>query len=277
VEQRDIDVGDELRLHVTSSGSGFPLLLLHGFTGSSSSWNYFRSRLESTHRVIAVDLPGHGRSSAPTDPLRYTLARTAKDLTRVLDELELEQVAVYGYSMGGRAAIRLALDHQDRVAALILESTSPGIERASDRAQRIAADMALADQIEKDGIEAFVARWEQLPLWENQKELSEATRRALREQRIANDPHGLANSLRGAGAGVDADVFDRIREIDIPTLILAGELDTKYVALGRQMVKELTHGELKIVEHAGHSIHLEQPDAVIHETLKFLSRPEETA
>jgi 2-succinyl-6-hydroxy-2,4-cyclohexadiene-1-carboxylate synthase len=270
VDHRDIDVGGELRLHVTSSGSGFPLLLLHGFTGSSSTWDYFRSKLESAYRVIAVDLPGHGRSSAPTDPLRYTLVRTAKDLTRVLDDLELEQVAVYGYSMGGRAAIRLALDHGDRVAALILESTSPGIGRASDRAQRVAADMTLADLIERDGIEAFVARWEQLPLWENQKELPEATRRALREQRLANAPHGLANSLRGAGTGVDADTFDRIREIDIPTLILVGELDAKYVELGRLMAKELIHGELKIVEHAGHSIHLEQPDAVIDQVRAFL-------
>ena len=220
--------------------------------------------------MIAVDLPGHGRSSAPTDPLRYTLVRTAKDLTRVLDELELEQVAVYGYSMGGRAAIRFALDHPDRVVSLILESTSPGIERASDRAQRVAADMTLADLIEREGIEAFVARWEQLPLWENQKVLPEASRRALREQRLANDPHGLANSLRGAGTGVDADVFDRIPEIDIPTLILAGELDEKYVELGRRMEKELVHGELKIVEHAGHSIHLEQPDAVIDQVRTFL-------
>lgn len=188
----------------------------------------------------------------------------------MLDALEIEEVAVYGYSMGGRAAIRLALDHRDRVAALMLESTSPGIEHASDRAERVAADMTLADLIERDGIEAFVARWEQLPLWENQKELPDASRRALREQRLANDPHGLANSLRGAGTGVDADVFDRIREIDIPTLILAGELDAKYVELGRLMAKELTNSELKIVEHAGHSIHLEQPDAVIDQIRAFL-------
>ena len=96
IEHRDIDAGDGLSIHVASSGTGQPLVLLHGFTGSTATWDYLRSRLDSSHRVIAIDLPGHGHSSSPSDASRYSLDRFADDLVTVLDAFDLTRVALFG-------------------------------------------------------------------------------------------------------------------------------------------------------------------------------------
>jgi len=252
-----------------TSGDGPPLLLLHGFTGSTETWTGFRSTLDSHFRVIAVDLPGHGLSSAPDDPARYSLDRLADDLAIVLDALDVNYASVFGYSMGGRAGLRFALAHPDRVSSLVLESTSSGIHDEAARLERVEADNTLANMIEKGGIDAFVARWEKLPMWESQSALPDAGRSELRAQRLANNPRGLANSLRGAGAGADPPLLDRAAGIVARTLVLAGELDTHYIEHGRRLAAAIPGAELRIIPNAGHAIHLEQPDAVISEITAF--------
>ncbi|GJG87456.1 putative 2-succinyl-6-hydroxy-2,4-cyclohexadiene-1-carboxylate synthase [Gemmatimonadetes bacterium T265] len=261
----DVDVDGGLRLHVDRAagrpGGAPPVLLLHGFTGSGETWRPLRDALGGAYPTLAVDLPGHGRSGAPADPARYALDRTADDLARVLDACAIDRAAVLGYSFGGRAALRLALRRPERVAALVLESASPGIADPAERAERAAADAALADAIERDGVPAFVDRWERLPLWASQDAMPAAVRARLRGARLANDARGLANSLRGAGTGADAPVLDALGGLRMPALLVAGALDAKYVVLGRAMAGALPGARLAVVPGAGHAVHLEQPDA----------------
>jgi 2-succinyl-6-hydroxy-2,4-cyclohexadiene-1-carboxylate synthase len=268
--ERNIDVGDGVHLHVVSSGVGAPLMVVHGFTGSTVTWEPLREALAARFTIHAVDLPGHGRSGAPRDPERHRLARLASDLSSILGALGLERAAVLGYSLGGRAALRLALDHPDRVAALVLESVSPGIVDPVERAERLEADAALADAIERAGIVAFVDRWERLPLWTSQTALPAPTRAALRAQRLTNQAHGLAASLRGAGPAADPPVLERLAGIDTPTLLIAGALDPKYVALGRLMERAIPRARLSIVDGAGHAVHLERPAAFATLVADFL-------
>jgi 2-succinyl-6-hydroxy-2,4-cyclohexadiene-1-carboxylate synthase len=272
VEHRDVDVGDGLRLHVAIAGEGGgpPLVLLHGFTGSAEAWAPVWPQLGARCTTIAVDLPGHGRSSAPDDARRYALPRFADDLEHVLETLGLERVAVLGYSMGGRAALHFALRHPGSVAALLLESTSPGIADDGERRERAAADVALAAAIERDGIDAFVERWEALPLWTSQHALSDSERARLRAQRRENRPRGLANSLRGAGAATEPSLASRLSTLAIPALLVAGALDTKYVAIGRELERLLPSARLAIVPDAGHAVHLERPAELVAVATGFL-------
>lgn len=265
-----VDVGDGVELRVVSSGQGAPLVLLHGFTGSATTWTPLSAALDTRYAMHAVELPGHGGSSAPDDAGRYALGRLAADLAGVLDALGIERAAVLGYSLGGRAALRFALEHPRRVGALVLESTSPGIVDPSERTTRRAADEALADAIEREGIARFVERWEQLPLWASQSALPDAVRERLRTERMACSPRGLANSLRGAGAAVEEPVIERLDGISVPALLVAGALDTKYVALGRVMEQAMPRARLTIVERAGHAVHLERPDAFAALVAEFL-------
>ncbi|MHB0947525.1 MAG: 2-succinyl-6-hydroxy-2,4-cyclohexadiene-1-carboxylate synthase [Gemmatimonadaceae bacterium] len=269
----DLDVGEGLRLHVERAGDDGqpPLVLLHGFTGSGESWAELAAALRDRWSILTVDLPGHGRSSAPADPARYALPRLADDLARVLDELALDRVALLGYSMGGRAALHFALRHPARLRALVLESTSPGIEEPGARAARVAADESLAASIEREGLEPFVSRWEQLRLWDSQRTLPDAARDRLRAQRLAGSARGLAASLRGAGAGAESSVLDRLAAITAPVLLVAGALDEKYAALAQLMAAQLPWSRLEVVEAAGHAVHLERPAAFARLVADFLT------
>jgi 2-succinyl-6-hydroxy-2,4-cyclohexadiene-1-carboxylate synthase len=270
VESLDVEVGGGLHLHVERTGDGPPLLLLHGFTGSAESWAPLRATLAGRWTTVAVDLPGHGRSSAPDRPARYALPRVADDLAVLLDALHVERAAVLGYSMGGRTALHFALRHPARVAALVLESASPGASDAAERAARLASDAALADAVERDGVEAFVDRWERLPLWASQAALPPDVRGRLRAARLANRARGLANSLRGAGAAADPLPLGRLAAQAAPALLVAGALDTKYVALGRAMADAMPRARLAVVDGAGHAVHLEQPAAFAALVGRFL-------
>jgi len=269
---RTVDVGDGLVLHVERDGpsSDEALLLLHGFTGSAASWSELRPALRDRSPVIAVDLPGHGRSSAPDDPRRYALERLADDLERVTDRLGVRAVVALGYSLGGRAALKFALRHPARVRGLILESTSPGIERADERDARARSDTELVELLQREGIAAFVDRWEMLPLWASQAALPPERRAALRTQRLSQSARGLANSLRGAGAAADPAVFDRLGDIRVPTLLVAGALDLKYVDYAMRMSERLADARVEIVPDAGHAVHLEQPDHFARIVTSFL-------
>ena len=266
----DVDVGDGLTLHADRSGDGPPLVLLHGFTGSGAIWDSVRHALEPRFSVITIDLPGHGRSSAPADYSRFALHHLALDIARLLDALEIERAGVVGYSMGGRAALQFALSFPERVAALLLESATPGIADAHDRGVRVDSDMALADMIERDGVESFVHFWERLPIWSSQTSLAHEERDAVHARRLANTPSGLANSLRGAGAGSRPSVLDQLDRLLMPVLLVVGALDPKFVALAEMMCPAIRDCRVEIVAGAGHTVHLERPGEFIAAAAGFL-------
>lgn len=258
-------------LHITETGSGPPLVLLHGFTGSAAEWYDLLPTLANGRRVIMPDLIGHGASEAPTDPARYTMERCVVDLLAVLDHLELAQVDLLGYSMGGRVALHLAAAAPERISRLVLESASPGIADAAERAARAAADDALADRIEAEGLEWFVDHWAAIPLFASQSALPDAVRRAQRERRLAQPAHGLANSLRGMGAGRQASLWERLSEIALPTLIISGALDRKYVDIGAAMAAHMPQAHHIVIPDAGHTVHIEQPQAFNEIVVRYLT------
>ena len=259
---KSLEIGIEgMRYHVERAGTGPPLVLLHGFTGSTRTWARLLPLYANDFTAIAVDLPGHGQTDSPEDLDRYRLDRFADDLAAILDQLGVGRTGMLGYSLGGRAAMRFGVRHPSRLAGLLLESASGGIMDEVERAARVAADMALADSIERDGIVAFVDRWERLPLWESQASMPAVRRAWLRAQRLANNPRGLANSLRAAGAGADPPLFDRLGAITVPTQVVVGRLDQKYLNQGVQLVTSFPFGCMKFLEHVGHAPHLEAPES----------------
>jgi 2-succinyl-6-hydroxy-2,4-cyclohexadiene-1-carboxylate synthase len=246
--------------HVEVEGHGPPLLLLHGFTGSTRAWDAIRSDLTSGATVVAVDLIGHGQTDSPPDPARYSFPQTTRDLRALLDELGLERVDLLGYSMGGRLALHFALTHPERVRTLVLESASPGMEDAEERRRRSLSDNALADRILRNGLAAFVDEWEGQPLLALAPHVSEEVRREQHAQRLANSPVGLANSLRGAGAGQQQPLWSRLGELaQMPVGLIVGELDARYRAVARRIQARLPSACLEVVSQAGHTAHLDQP------------------
>lgn len=260
-----------VRLNFEEWGSGEPLLLLHGFTGSASTWRDVSATWDGWRR-IAVDLIGHGASDAPASERRYAMDRCVADLVALLDEMDIARATVLGYSMGGRVALQLAAAAPARVAALVLEGASPGIESTAERAARVASDRALADDIERDGIEAFVDRWERIPIFATQARLPDDVRAQLRNQRLTNRPIGLANSLRGMGAGAQTSLWPELHGLTMTALLIAGADDAKYSEMAQAVAARMAAASVHIVPGAGHAVHLERPDAFIDHVKEFLTR-----
>lgn len=252
-------------------GEGSPILLLHGFTGSARSWTAQGEAWAEHHRMIAPDLLGHAGSAVPSDPSDFALERQATDLVELLRLLDARPAAVVGYSMGARLALVLALEHPEAVERLVLESPSAGIADAAARAQRLAADEALADDLERDGIETFVDRWEQLPLFASHASLPAATRERLRAERLGQQPGGLAASLRGAGQGAMTPLHDRLGHITVPTLAIAGALDPAGHERARTIARAIPGARLEVIPATGHTPHLERPGEFTAIAGRFLS------
>jgi len=265
-----------MSLNVFTAGEGSPLLLLHGFTGSARSWSRQIEPWSAQHRVIAPDLLGHGGSDAPTDPAAYALERQAHDLAELLALLEASPAAVVGYSMGARLALVLALSCPDAVDRLVLESPSAGIADPGARSTRRAADERRADDLEADGLESFIDRWEALPLFASHAALPDDARAELRAERLGHDPRGLAASLRGAGQGVMPPLQDRLAQIEAPTLVVAGALDPAGLERARTVARGMPDARLEIISDAGHSPHLEAPDEFLRVSDDHLTHSQAT-
>lgn len=243
-------------------------VVLHGFTGSAAAMAPLTSRLPGP--VRALDLPGHGAGPISHDQADYTMVAAVAGV--VSDTADLEPFALAGYSMGGRVALHFALAHPDRVAALAVIGARAGIDDPVERAERIAADEALADRIESDGIEWFAAYWADRPLFASQPHrLSSGQRAELRAQRMACDPRGLAHSLRGMGAGAVEPVGCRLGELSMPCALIAGADDAKFAAIARQMAAIIPKADVCLIPEAGHAAHLEAPDTTANAVIKCVS------
>jgi 2-succinyl-6-hydroxy-2,4-cyclohexadiene-1-carboxylate synthase len=149
------------------------------------------------------------------------------------------------------------------VNTLILESASPGIEDHAERALRRASDDALAQRILDMGVESFVAEWENVPLLALQPHVPPPVRQRQHELRLHNSPTGLANSLRGMGAGQQRPLWNRLAQLDLPVHLIVGSSDQRYVAVATRMSALLPQARLTVVQGAGHTVHVDQPDTVV--------------
>jgi len=255
VAGRTVEISDE------GPNAASAIVLLHGFTGSKDGWLALRRALARERRVVAVDLPGHGGTAASARPPADSLAETARLIVQTLDSIEVRRFSLLGYSLGGRIALGLALDHPLRVERLLLESASAGLQDASEREARRRDDEARAVCLERDGIEAFVRHWEALPLFATHARLASPIREELRRRRLACSPAGLAASLRGAGTGTQPWLGDRLGELAVPVCVVVGALDEKFRAIGAWMAARVGVVRLEIVPRCGHTPHLERPES----------------
>lgn len=268
---------DGVAYAIHRSGDGDPVLLLHGFTGSARDWEPFRPTLERFVTLIAVDLLGHGGSAAPpVDAPRHAVERQAADLAALLRAEGATPAHVVGYSFGARVAIRLAADHPSVVRSLFLESPSAGIAARAERAGRAAADADLARLLETQGIEAFTDRWEALPLFATERALPTGARAAIRAARLANDPRGLAASLRGAGQGSMQPLHDALTSITAATTVLAGALDRAGLPRATAVAGAIPAARLVVVDDVGHAVHREAAARFQRELAGHLVRSSDT-
>ncbi|WP_175990592.1 2-succinyl-6-hydroxy-2,4-cyclohexadiene-1-carboxylate synthase [Bacillus sp. Marseille-Q1617] len=250
---------NEIDYFVDVKGEGFPLVFLHGFTGDSRTWDDITSRIGKTHQCITIDIIGHGKSECPLDAERYSMDAVSRDISNILNQLDIKRAAFIGYSMGGRLALHFSNLYPEYVSVLILESASPGLKTEEAQKERRERDLALADKIMQEGMEYFVNFWEEIPLFSTQKRLPGEVQETIRVQRLQQSPVGLSNSLKGMGTGAQPSWWDRLHELSFPVVLMIGELDHKFAAIAKEMEKHIPEVEVITFFDTGHAIHVEEP------------------
>ncbi|HFQ94017.1 MAG TPA: alpha/beta fold hydrolase [Anaerolineae bacterium] len=227
------------------------LLLVHGAGGSHLDWPAELRHLPDT-AVIAIDLPGHGRTPLPA---RTTITAYADDIEKLIEKLALEHVIVAGHSMGGAIAQELAIRRSPQVVGLVLVGTGA----------KLRVSPALLEMIETDFATAVAA----VPQYAFAPAAPDNLRRAHQNRLAQND----ADVVYGDFAACDAfDVRERLGEISIPTLVISGSEDKmtppKY---GRYLADRIPRAAFTLIENAGHMLALEQPERVTAVIRQFLT------
>ena len=237
---------------------GARLVAIHGFAQTGACWGPLPETLRAHGFDVATpDLPGHGASPHPPLDLASAAAVLAAEGGRA---------SYLGYSFGARIALRLALDHPDRVERLVLVGGSPGLADPAERAARAESDGRLADEIEQRGVVAFVERWLAQPLFAGLPRWAH-----FEAERGRNRAAALAGSLRLAGTGAQEPLWERLGHLAMPVLLISGEDDAKFTAIARDMAAGIGPRATRItITGAGHAAHLEQPDAFAAVLLAWL-------
>lgn len=251
-------------LAATAQGAGPRVVLVHGFTQSARSWAPVAGPLSASREVVSVDLPGHGGSSGRA-------VAGLEDAAGLLGATG-GRAAYVGYSLGARTCLTLALSSPALVDRLVLVGATAGIRDEAERATRRAADEALAAELDDggdDGLDRFLHRWLAGPLFAH---LSPA--QADLGARRANHAAGLAASLRSCGTGTQAPSWERLDELAMPVLVVAGERDDKFRRLAGELVAGIgANAALAVVPGAGHAAPFEAPDAFVGLLEAFLAAP----
>jgi len=229
------------------------IVMLHGFGGTHRAWDGVVAALDPERYLpLALDLPGHGAAADHERPITF-----ADCVAQVL-ALAPERFVLCGYSLGGRIALHVALAAPARVSRLVLVSCSAGVEDAGERAGRRAADKQLARQLEQDPFEEFIERWRAQPLFA--ADPPEVGRLARADQR-RNQPNALAAVLRGIGTGEMPPFWGRLEELAMPTVVVVGDRDAKFLELGHRMVGMISSATL-VKLPGGHDLPRENPVAL---------------
>ena len=178
---------------------------------------------------------------------------TPDGVTTLVGDAADGPLVLAGYSMGGRLALHAALAIPQRIARLVLISTSPGIEDAGERSARRAADDALAAQIERGTIAEFVERWRGVPLFAHDPDWV--------HDEVAADE--LAAALRSLGVGAMTPMWDRLSELRMPVEVVVGADDAAYEATGRRLAASIGNATVRAVAGVGHRVVLQAPHAVV--------------
>jgi len=208
-----------VRLSVTDSGEGTPVVLLHGLTATRRYVVMGSRALErSGHRVVAYDARGHGHSAPALDRAGYTYEDLGRDLVAVLDALGIDRTVLAGASMGGQTALWLALQAPERVAALVVITPGYDPARAGDPV-RLARWDALADGLERGGVDGFLSAYDAEGVPEAWREtVLKVTRQRLS---LHDHPEAVADALRVVPRSRPFGALADLEAIAVPAAVVA--------------------------------------------------------
>ncbi len=245
------------------------LLMLHGFMGDHRVFDHLIDDLCECCNPITIDLLGYGHSSEPSDPHRYNEEQQIKDILQLIDHLDIAPAYLFGYSMGGRLALKTAVQQPEHFQGLLLESTTCGITNPTKRKERKKTDAEWAKSIQQD-FESFLSRWKDLDLFQSPVATDESLSEKYHNIQSEQSPSALTTSLHGFGTGSMTPACDDLKKLELPVLLLAGSADEKYQRINRYLVNQFPNATFSSIK-AGHRTHLDNPSVFVAKVKIFIA------
>lgn len=248
------------------TGTGEPLVLIHGLSETRAAWSNQVQEFSKYFRVISYDIRGFGESETGTP--EGTPHQFAGDVAGLLSSLDIEQARLWGFSMGGVIAMRVAIDYPQMVKALVLASSSSRINSQAVEFFKLRASLAsssdltgLIDQNTQDA-KACVAE-DRPDLVERYIELRNGA---------VQDPKGYANACAAMTSLYEHPLTEELAAIKCPTLVITGERDIFCPPKAATIIQNRIPGsDLRILPGASHCAHWEQADTFNSIALEFLT------
>lgn len=258
-----------VRIHKEDSSLPY-LLMLHGFMGDSRCFEHLIEGLGKTCNPVTLDLLGHGNTEKIYEAERYQEDKQIKDILTLAKKTLASPTFLYGYSMGGRLALKTACKEPTLFKGLILESTSYGIIEVEKREERKETDRLRARHIQQD-FKKFLKEWEELPLFQSPDTSDQELKERYKQIQHEQDPDALAASLRGFGTGYMTPANEHNKNYSGPALLLAGSNDQKYIDISKNLKELFGKAEIRILT-AGHRVHLDNPQELTQQINLFIQQ-----
>lgn len=228
------------------------LVFLHGFLGSSKDWNETINLLKEDFYCIAIDLPGHGASVTTASSLKDGFEHCHQLIKDVLDDLDIKQYALIGYSLGGRIALDYArTQHDARLKTLLLESSHTGLADEQIKERRFMQDHSWAKKFATQHIIDTLYEWYDQEIF---SDLSDRKREMIIDKRAENYGVPLANMLLSTSLGKQTDALPFLQNTALTVHYCFGEKDKKFKSVA-QKLEDITHINSVAFAKAGHNIH----------------------
>ncbi len=249
-----------ITLYYEDYGSGYPVVFLHGFAGTTQAWKPQVPVFSKNYRFITYDARGHGQSQSPSSSDLYSADIVVEDLCQFLGSLGIPGAVLGGLSMGGYECLRFCLRYPEMVTALILIDTGPGYRNPSRMAEQKQEHEVRARLLETEGIVAFA----------DQPYTRNVLTYTPREVMLQQNPIGLANMVRNVVGQHDSVVMEHLGNVKVPTLIIVGENDTPFLVAADYMAKTIPGSRRVTIPQAGHAANLDNVVAFNQAVLSFL-------
>jgi pimeloyl-ACP methyl ester carboxylesterase len=264
---------DGVRLYYEEAGTGEPIVFVHEFAGRHWSWEpqirYFSRR----HRCLVFAARGYPPSDVPEEVERYWQARAAADIGAVMDAAGIERAHIIGLSMGAFATLHFSLDQPSRALSLVCAGIGYGADKAQQAEFRRLAEEA-AQGFETYGSKRFAEIYGSSAARVQLEAKDPRGHREFVERLGQHSVQGAANTMRGVQARRPSlyDLEDRLAQMTVPTLVIAGDEDDQTLLPGIYLKRTIPACGLLVLPKTGHAINLEEPEAFNRAVAEFLAQ-----
>ena len=255
------ELDNGISLEYLDQGEGEVILLLHGLGSTKADWDLQKESFSKEFRVIAPDIRGHGNSSKPEEKEAYGVTKCAEDMKLLLDKLNIAKCMVVGFSMGGAVAFEMAISYSGLISKMVIVNTAPDFNALGEMGEQMIKERTA--MLRSQGMEAMAKKvTEGMFPEEDQENL----RRSFYSRASRNDLEAYYNSfitLMNWGIG------DKVRSIEIPTLVIASDMDYTPISLKESYTSKMKNAKLEIINNSRHGVTMDQPEQFNKALLKF--------